>query len=310
MDQSSAITALIGFILAKHYSSRSEGNRMKNKYLIVVSACLCTVLIVVGGIAFWSGDDRPEAPPNPTPQTQEKEVPNQADASVSNPSAFLYIAITILSFSTLISVMISFYLYKWRRILLANPNSVVPEEWAKYLQGVGEGVTRLSSDIDANLTRVSQESRLNTERIENMTKTYMELQEVLDEKDKEIARLKDGYDAEIFRRFIGRFARVDQALENLISDCGGSDELSLIKRLLEDAFEECGVEKTSPNIGDDYRTVGGVSDNPKIKHTNDPSLEFQIAEIIECGYELNTGIERKSIIPSKVKIYKYVEEAQ
>jgi molecular chaperone GrpE (heat shock protein) len=186
----------------------------------------------------------------------------------------------------------------------------VPEEWAKYLQGVGEGVTQLSSVMDANLNRVSQESRLNTERIENMTKTYMELQEVLDEKDKEIARFKDGYDAEIFRRFIGRFARVDQALEDLILDGGESEELSLIKRLLEDAFEECGVEKTSPNIGEDYRTVSGVSDNPKIQHTNDPSLEFQIVEVIECGYELNTSVERKSIIPSKVKIYKYVEEAQ
>lgn len=282
---------------------------MKNKHLIGLLACICVALVVIGGIAIWIGGDDIQASATP-PHTQELVETVQPDVGASNPSDFLYITIVILSISTLIAVGISFYLYKWRRILLANPNSVVPEEWAKYLQGVGEGVTQLSSIMDANLTRVSQESRLNTERIENMTKTYMELQEVLDEKDKEIARFRDGYDAEIFRRFIGRFARVDQALEDLILDGGESEELSLIKRLLEDAFEECGVEKTSPNIGEDYRTVSGVSDNPKLQHTNDPSLEFQIVEVIKCGYDLNTGVERKSIIPSKVKIYKYVEEAQ
>lgn len=282
---------------------------MKNKHLIGLLACICVVLVVIGGIAIWIGGDDTQVSATP-PHTQELVETVKPDVGALIPSDFLYITIVILSISTLIAVGISFYLYKWRRILLANPNSVVPEEWAKYLQGVGEGVTHLSSIMDENLIRVSQESRLNTERIENMTKTYMELQEVLDEKDKEISRFKDGYDAEIFRRFIGRFARVDQALEDLISDGGESEELSLIKRLLEDAFEECGVEKTSPNIGDDYRTVGGVSDNPKLQRTNDPSLEFQIVEVIECGYELNTGVERKSIIPSKVKIYKYVEEAQ
>lgn len=282
---------------------------MKKKYLTGLFTCICAVLIIVVVVALWTGGDDAELSKNPPNANQIVETV-QANTGALNHSYFLYITIVILSISTLIAVGVSFYLYKWRRILLANPNSVVPEEWAKYLQTVGEGVAKLSSTMDANFIQASQESRTHTEKIENMTKTYMELQEVLDEKDKEIARLKDGYDAEIFKKFIGRFARVDQALEDLISDDADAEELLLIKRLLEDAFEECGVEKTSPNIGDDYRTVAGVSDNPKIKQTNDPSLEFQIAEIIESGYELNTGNERKSIIPSKVKIYKYVEETK
>src|SRR5690625_3387864 len=200
---------------------------MKNKHLIDLLAFICVALAVSGGIAIWIGGDDTQVTATP-PLTQELVETVQPDVGASNPSDFLYIAIVILSISTLIAVGISFYLYKWRRILLANPNSVVPEEWAKYLQGVGEGVTQLSSIMDSNLARVSQESRLNTERIENMTKTYMELQEVLDEKDKEIERFKDGYDAEIFRRFIGRFAHVDRALEDLISD-GEAPEGAMVK---------------------------------------------------------------------------------
>lgn len=269
---------------------------MKSKLFISISSALCLILVLIGGWMYVGS----------TPDIRISPAP---PASEPSSYAFLYITISLLSLSTAIAVSVSFYLYKWRRILLANPNSVVPEEWAKYLQGVGEGVTRLSSSLDANLSRISQESRYNTERISNMTETYMELQGALDEKDKEISRLKEGYDAEIFRKFIGRFARVDQALEDLIADSIKKEELLLIKRLLEDAFEECGVVRHSPNIGDDYRVVSGVSDNPKTKLTADPELDFKIAEIIEYGYELNTGFEKKSLIPSKVRIYKFKEEA-
>lgn len=202
------------------------------------------------------------------------------------------------------SVAITFYLYRWRKILLSNPNTVVPEEWAKYLQNVGKNLHNLSDTVEGKLQRVVSASVDQTSKIANMTETYMELQGALDEKDKEVSRLKEGYDSEIFRRFIVRFARVDQALDDFITDSGESEEYTQLKRLFEDAFEECGVTKNSPAIGDDYRTAKGVSDNPKTESTDNPDLEFQISEVIESGYELNAGAGSRTIIPSKVRIYK------
>ena len=42
--------------------------------------------------------------------------------------------------------------------------------------------------------------------------SFTVLQTTLDSRDKEIQRLKKGYDSEIFRKFLGRFIRVDKAL--------------------------------------------------------------------------------------------------
>ncbi len=237
------------------------------------------------------------------PPSTENDLVDNAD----QPSALL-ISIILLSITCLISVAISFYLYRWRKILISQPNSLVPEEWGKYLRNVGDGLGGLASATDKNLKNLISSNTDLSARISNMTNTYMDLQAVLDEKDKEIKRLKNGYDAEIFRKYIARFARVEQTLSDLLNDSPQDSNLIMLERLFEDAFAECGVEKYQPELGSDYRTARGVSDRPKEKITSDPALEFKISEIIEAGYELMSGIESITIIPSKVRIYKLDKE--
>lgn len=234
--------------------------------------------------------------------------PVDTEANSDNPSDALYLAVIILSIGFTISICITFYLYKWRKIILSSPSAVVPEEWAKYLQGVGKDFDTFTESIGGHLQNIVNASDDQSSKISNMIDTYMELQTALDEKDKELSRYKDGYDSEIFKKFIVRFARVEQALDNFIDDKGPSDEYLLLKRLFEDAFEECGVSRKSPSIGDDYRTAKGVSDHPKTEISDDPELDFKISEVIESGYELVTGDGSRTIIPSKVRIYKFVKE--
>src|SRR5690625_6618380 len=84
---------------------------MKNKHLIDLLAFICVALAVSGGIAIWIGGDDTQVTATP-PLTQELVETVQPDVGASNPSDFLYIAIVILSISTLIAVGISFYLYR------------------------------------------------------------------------------------------------------------------------------------------------------------------------------------------------------
>ena len=188
--------------------------------------------------------------------------------------------------------------------MLLNENMVVPEEWAKYLQQIGKGYKGFGEAIGASMKNVAGEMNSNTEKITNMTETYMELQSALDEKDKEIKRLKGGYDAEIFKRFISRFIRIEQTVDDFILEDESNESLDQLRRLFEDAFDECGVSKFNPTIGEDYRTAAGVADNPKTEITNDPEEEFLISEVLESGYQLNAGEDCKVIVPSKVRIYK------
>ncbi|MFK5984806.1 MAG: hypothetical protein QM479_05215 [Pseudomonadota bacterium] len=225
-------------------------------------------------------------------------------APMSN--APLYFVIVILSLTTFFAIAISFYLYKWRKILLSNKELAVPEKWADSLIKMGEHVRMMGDRVNESLSMMGEKTNMNTQSLSSMTDTYMELQHALDEKDQEIARLKTGYDAQIYKRFILRFARIDQTITDEIEASSEENELlSQLSRLFEDAFDECGVSKFAPEIGEDYRTAQGVSDHPKTKKTQDEEQEFNISEIIESGYQINVGENPQIIIPSKVRIYKF-----
>lgn len=217
----------------------------------------------------------------------------------------VYLAMLMLSFTTLVSISISFYLYRWRKILLANNNFVVPEEWVKHLIGLEKSHESFGEKVSSAVNDLSVVTSDQSGLIKNMIETYMSLQESIDTRDREIKRLKIGYDADVFRRYILRFAKVDQAVEDFLLDKKEDEELTLIKGMLEDAFDECGIQRFYPEIGDDYRKLDGVGDSPKTESTSDREKEFLISEVIECGYRLISGDAGEVIVPAKVKIFKY-----
>jgi hypothetical protein len=129
---------------------------------------------------------------------------------------------------------------------------------------------------------LSRESVRTSEGVSSLIETFMTLQKAIDERDADIKRLKGGYDAEIFRRFANRFIRVDQMIEvYLNSNPEGSEALGQLKRVMEDALDECGIESFQPNIGDDSRRAEGIADNPKSTKTHERDDDFKIAEVIE-----------------------------
>lgn len=218
--------------------------------------------------------------------------------------AWIYFALAIMAFATLTSISITFYLYRWRRILLSRPGLIVPEEWGKYLENVGKSASKLSDNMRQGMHDLSEVTSDGIRKINSMVDTFMALQSVLDEKDAEIRRLRSNYDAEIFRRFILRFIRVDQTISDFIQlEMHSKESLLQIKRLLEDALDECGIECFSPNIGEDYRVAEGVSDNPKKIKAQNPEDEFRIASVVQEGYRLRNPGGFETISPAKVKIY-------
>lgn len=251
------------------------------------------------------------APPGKAPSTAEtSEAPIPAatvgDDRQGNQTSrsWLFVALVVMGIATVLSVAVSFYLYRWRRILLSNPNMIVPEEWAKHLVGLGKHIENLTKSFTLGVGALNQQTAGNSDRVTNMVETFMTLQKALDERDAEIRRLKKGYDAEVFRKFLYRFIRIDQSIDDFLrSGLSSPENLGQIKRLLEDAFDECGVEAFEPELGSDYRTADGVADNPKTTLSDNPEDAFKIAELLEAGYRLRGGEGYEIIVPAKVCIY-------
>tara|TARA_B100000795_G_scaffold173294_1_gene130677 strand:+ start:270 stop:1148 length:879 start_codon:yes stop_codon:yes gene_type:complete len=289
-----------------------------NRYLLIFLYSVTFIVAILGVYFFF------KEPPGQAVLSLPSTMAATIVSSPEDNTHLLYWVIAILSLTVMVSILISFYLYKWRKILLSNSNLVVPEEWAGTLLSLGKDVQKLGSVLKMELSKASDEIRENavsqkseldkisgetrnsTSEISSMTSTYMELHSTLDEKDKQIRRLQRGYDAEIFRRFISRFARIEQTVNDFLTDAGDKTTLKdNLAALFEDAFDECGVSTFTPLVGEDYRKAGDkVSENPKTEKTEDPEQAFMIAEILEPGYQIQTGEGFEVIIPSRVKIYK------
>lgn len=215
-------------------------------------------------------------------------------------SLFLAVALTV-------SVAISFYLYRWRRILLSSPHLLVPEELGERIKAYETAIKKVENTLAVGTGRLAERSEQMTGQISNLIETFMTLQGAIDEKDQEIKRLKAGYDAQIFRRFLFRFVRVHQTVKEFgENDEIGERDMSFVQRLLEDALDECGVEHFEPEIGTDYRESQGVSDNPKSVSTDVPENSFKISEIVEPGYRIRGEAGTLDVIlPAKVTIFVY-----
>jgi hypothetical protein len=225
-------------------------------------------------------------------------------------STILWLAVITMAIATAISVAVSFYLYRWRRILISDQALLVPESLISEFRSLGNSLAKHQKSV-SELARATNSGYAKvSERISHSSQTSAQVleasttwQRALDERDGEIRRLKVGYDAELFRRFIVRFARAKNAAETFQSESEfGPKSLNQINRLLDDAFDECGLERFSPEIGEDYRTAKGVADNPNLLPTDRPEDAFRIQEVISAGYRSQSGEQSTVIVPAEVSI--------
>lgn len=208
------------------------------------------------------------------------------------------------SLAVLVLVVLTFYLYRWRKILLSKPESLVPEKWAEVLLHLKNVVETTNHQSIKNIKDINSLQIKNFEKTEQTLEAFMSLHKVMDEKDKEIRRLKKGYDKQIYSKFLKRFIRADVAAKEMMQESPENTELQVVTRLVEDALLECDVEFYEPQIGKDYRNTVGVADSPFIIETQDTELDFQIAEVIEPGYHILGAEEPIVLREAKVKIYR------
>jgi hypothetical protein len=234
---------------------------------------------------------------------------NAPNSPIQSNDSWIYIVLVIMAATTTASTGISFYLYRWRKILLGSPELLLPEQLGAHLQSLSKQISVNSQEVSATRISTHENAKGLSERMSNLIETFLTLQTSLDEKDKEIRKLKNGFEQELFRKFLIRFIRVDQAIGDIIdNDVEEDSELGQIKTLLEDALAECGVERFEPKIGENYSSSWGVADNPKLAPSDNAEDHHRIESIVDCGYLLATPKGHEAIVKAKVKIHNFIEK--
>ncbi len=218
------------------------------------------------------------------------------------------ILIVVCFLTLFILVALSMSLYRWRktfRVPLAEFPLTAPVSFETIQQNVlTQTLAKLRTVITDSMNKFVAATRKNPENPGELGNIYVTLHGTLDKIDAEIRRLKKGYDAEVFRKFLIRFVRTDLAVNDFMQDIETKPKsLNVIKRLLEDALDECGVETFSPSIGEDYRRAEGVEDNPKKTLSDNATDHYKIAEVIQQGYRMKMHDAYETVCRAKVRIF-------
>ena len=223
----------------------------------------------------------------------KKTVSNVSFKSYHNAHHIILLISLILS---LVCVIITYLVYRWKRILIeGKPNALVPEEWKKSLDDYKSALIGLK-DVIIGLQKSNKEQK----------EISMTMQKNMDDKDELIDRYRKGYDSKIIKKFVDRFLRIKFITEELKNeDKIARDDIVNIDELLQDAIEDCDIETFSPPLGSDFRKMGStVSDKVIVEKTEDESKNFQIIDVVNVGYKFK-GENGEIIRPSQVKILKY-----
>ena len=190
------------------------------------------------------------------------------------------IIILILAFCVLALSLSTFYLYKWR-IIISNKDGkefIKPEDYNQIMN--------------------------------NFHTSFKQHEEKLNALDQNITSQGSG-NSEIYKKFLMRFIRVNQIVNDNIKSIDNDVESKLLNRIklrLDDALEECNVESFEPNIGSNIKDLNPDDFELIIENTTDNFNDGEIIEVIEEGYKLMTSDNQYNIlIPTKIKIYKYTE---
>jgi hypothetical protein len=230
----------------------------------------------------------------------------------SNISLFQWVVITGALLITAISLGISFWLYYVRTLYIKDGPALVPEKWGAIIAELSHVTNQSNINTVSKLTSLLKDSSHLTDKSETLLESFLTLQDTISNRDAEINRLKKGHDSKIFRRFIVRFIRVSNALQEIRKEAKDSDQAKNYKylcRLIQSALDECGVEQLFPEIGSDYRQLGvEVDDDPEVIETNDALKNYHIASVETPAYMIEGEGGRDIIFSATVTIYKTKEK--
>ena len=226
------------------------------------------------------------------------------------------LVICVMMLVSVLATASAFWMYYVKSVMLKDGPALVPEKWGRTIDALNDEIKDMQESSSSALDQVLHQSNHQSEQADTVITSFLTMQTALDNRDKEIARLKKGYDAVIFKRFLNRFIRVDRALFEIVNETPNGDnekDMRYLKRLMQDALDECSVERFSPEIGSDFRQASeGVGDDPKTVNTEDIDLDFTVASVDSEGYVIRgeeEGEHLQVIVPAKVSIYR-IQAAQ
>ena len=233
-----------------------------------------------------------------------------SDAKTLDTTSVIFMGLSLLL--AIISLGLAYWMHYVRAIYLKDGPALVPEQWGKVINDLARVIGKSGESTSDVLSSLVGSSNQQAQKADSLLESFLTLQQAISSRDDEIARLKGGYDAKLYKRFLNKFIRLSQSINEIYGEAKGTPEeknYRYLSRSIAVALEDCGVDTYEPEVDTDYREVGAeVADDPNEIETDDPQKDFMIASVDSPAYIVEGEGERQIIIQSKVTIYRHQQQ--
>ena len=216
----------------------------------------------------------------------------------------------ILLFSLIITVMIyGEKIMRSRKIIRSGTKLVWPDHFEHLLEDHINNINDLIQTEKKRLKIAENFNKSGMDAINRINESFSIFGETKDTFEKELNFYKKGAEKNYVDRFLGKFVKFREYLQEELSNQENNDRtrevVGSLLELYDDQLLDIDVFKEIPKAGMNYKDSDCAADKPEVERTDDKTKDYQIISSKTPAFYYEIGDKKNYISKSKVTIFRY-----
>ena len=203
-----------------------------------------------------------------------------------------------------------------KKIVRSGLKMILPNYFDDKLNNLTQGIKDLTIGVEKLINEEKKRLKvledLNKKSMDTIKGTYESFSIIAETKntfEKELNFYKKGAEKNYVDRFLGKFVKFRNYLQEELSNPENKDQtrevVGSLLELYEDRLLDIDVLMEIPEAGMNYKDSDCVADKPKVEYTDDKTKDYQIISHKTPAFYYEIGDKKNYISKSKVTIYRY-----
>ena len=221
----------------------------------------------------------------------------------------LIISLVLLLFLIITVMIYGEKIMRSRKIIRSGTRLVWPDHFEHLLGDLVNNMNDLIQTEKKLIKIANNSNKSGMDAINRINESFSIFGETKDTFEKELNFYKKGAEKNYVDRFLGKFVKFREYLQEELSNPENNDRTrEVVGSLLEvydDRLLDIDVLTEIPEVGMNYKHSDCVADKPEVKLTNDLTKDYQIISYQTPAFYYEIGDKKNYISKSEVTIYRY-----
>ena len=220
----------------------------------------------------------------------------------------LCILLILLLFLIITAMIYGEKIMRSRKIIRSGTRLVWPDHFEHLLEDHINNINDLIQTEKKLIKIANNSNKSGMDAINRINESFSIFGETKDTFEKELNFYKNGAEKNYVDRFLGKFVKFREYLQEELSNPENNDRTREVVGNLLELYEDRLLDNVlmeSPEVGENYKDSDCVADKPEVEHTDDKTKDYQIISCKTPAFYYEIGGKKNYISKSEVTIFRY-----